>query len=267
MSDRPMDDEPMPADPAVAVPEAADPAVAEAPAAPADPAAPAAPPDPAAPAAPTDPPDTDGVTVDAAGLAASEAAAADRADTAAAIALVMASARAKAEAAAAAAATDPDPSLADASEVQRRSRRVAIRGMLAMLARGAIVLALFVAGIALGAAAFQRSDQVATTAPVVDPAVDGAQPPPVVQEFVTALAGGDADSLRSALQAETHARLTSEFRRFDIQSISAVDTLGTHVDGPRSATEVVMQGTTTAGAPISLNLIILTDGNAIEGFR
>jgi hypothetical protein len=223
---------------------------------------------PEAPTAPADPPDPDGVKIDAEALAASAAAAADRADTAAAVARVMASARAKAEAAATAAAVAvPDPSLADAAQVQRRSRRAAIRGTLAMVARGVLMLALFVGGIALGAAAFQRSDQVASTAPVVDPAVDGAEPPAVVHEFVTALAGGDADSLRSSLQAEPHARLTSEFRRFDIQSISAVDMLGTHVDGPRSATEVVMQGTTTDGQPISINLIILTDGNAIEGFR
>ena len=89
----------------------------------------------------------------------------------------------------------------------------------------------------------------------------------IITLIIAALAAGDADSLRSSLQAEPHSRLTSEFRRFDIQAITAVDTLGTHVDGTRSATEVVMQGTTTEGTPISINLIILADGNAIEGFR
>ena len=250
-----MSDEPMPSEPTTP-PTAAEPA-----------------PDVVAvvPAAPVEPPAPDGPGADPALLAASEAAAAEREATAAAVALVLASAKAKAEATAAeAAASVPpsDPSLTDGDQFRRRSRRAAIRGLVGMLARGIAVLALFIGGIALGAAAFQRSDQAAAAAaPIVDPAVDGAQPPVIVQEFVAALAGGDADSVRSALQAEPHARLTGELRRFDIQSISSVETLGTHVDGPRSATEVVMQGTTTTGAPISLNLIILTDGNTIEGFR
>ena len=205
---------------------------------------------------------------DAAGLAASEEAANERAATAAAVALVAATAFAHAEAAATAAAVAvPDPSLADADQVARRSRRAMVRGTFTLVVHGMLVLALFLGGIALGTLAFQRSDQGASTVPTVDPGVDGASPPAVVEEFVSALAGGDADSLRSSLLAEPHARLIGEFRRFDIQSIASVETLGTHVDGTRSATEVVMRGTTTTGVPISLNLIILTDGNTIEGFR
>jgi hypothetical protein len=200
---------------------------------------------------------------DPAGLSASEAAAAKRAETAAAVALVAAVAAERASEAASAAAV-ATPVVEEAPPKPGVTRR--LRAVGAMLIRGAAVLALFVGGLALGNAAFQ-SNQPPQPAQVVDPATDGVEPPAVVREFIGALSSGDADALRSSLQAEPHARLTSEFRRFDIQQITEVETLGTHVDGTRSATEVVMQGTTTTGVPISINLVILTDGNTIEGFR
>ena len=200
---------------------------------------------------------------DPAGLSASEAAAAKRAETAAAVALVAAVAEQRAsEAAQAAAIATPV-----VEEAPRKPGRIrALRAFGAMLVRGLAVLALFIGGLALGNAAFQSS-QAPEPAQVVDPVTDGVEPPAVVREFVGALSSGDADSLRSSLQAEPHARLTSEFRRFDIQQISSVETLSTHVDGSRSATGIVMQGTTTTGVPISINLVVLADGNTIEGFR
>ena len=201
--------------------------------------------------------------IDPAGLSASEAAAAKRAETAAAVALVAAVAASRAEAAAEAAANArPEPVLAPKGPTKIRR----LMGVFAMLLRGVLVLALFVGGYALGQAAF-RNSQTGTPTTIVDPTTDGVQPPAVVREFVGALSAGDADALRSSLGAEAHARLTSEFRRFDIQSITGVQTLSTHADGARSATEIVMQGTTTSGVPISINLVVLSDGNTIEGFR
>ena len=213
------------------------------------------------------PPDIDvgsEAIIDKDALAASEAAAIEHDATKTAIAVVAAVAAARAAAAA-------EPTEIPAAEeallaAPRHPRFRLLRATLATVVRGLLVLALFLGGWALGQAAFARNDADAPTA-FADPGTDGTIPPAVVQEFIAALAAGDADSLRSSLQAEPHSRLTSEFRRFDIQAITAVDTLGTHVDGTRSATEVVMQGTTTEGTPISINLIILADGNAIEGFR
>lgn len=202
--------------------------------------------------------------IDKDALAESEAAAVEHDATKAAIAVVAAIAAARA-----AAATEPTELPASEQDIlaaPRHPRFRQVRAMLGTVVRGLLVLALFVGGWALGQAAFARNDTSATTT-FADPVIDGTTPPAIVQEFIAALAAWDVDSLRSSLQAEPHSRLTSEFRRFDIQSISAVDTLGTHVDGSRSATEVVMQGTTTEGTPISINLIILADGNAIEGFR
>ena len=202
--------------------------------------------------------------IDKDALAQSEAAAVEHDATKAAIAVVAAIAAARA--AQAAEAAEPPPTDTELLAAPKHPRFRLVRAALGTVVRGVLVLALFVGGWALGQAAFARN-ATGETALFADPGTDGTTPPAVVQEFITALADGDADSLRSSLEAEPHSRLTSEFRRFDIQAITEVDTLGTHVDGSRSATEVVMQGTTTDGTPISINLIILADGNAIEGFR
>ena len=168
-------------------------------------------------------------------LSESEAAAAKRAETASAVALVAAIAASRAEAAAEAAA-----SVQPVVEVAKKKpgKIKALRAVVAMLIRAALVIALFVGGYVLGQTAFRNNQSEAPTS-IVDPTTAGAQPPAVVREFVGALSSGDADALRSSLQAEPHARLTSEFRRFGIQSINGVETLSTHVDGvarrPRSS--------------------------------
>ena len=117
--------------------------------------------------------------------------------------------------------------------------------------------------LALGDA-WHQSQQTEVPTRIVDPATDGVEPPAIVREFIGALGSGDNDAVRSALAPEPHARLIGEFKRFDIQRITGVETLSTHVDGARSATNIVMQGTTTGGVPISINLVILADGNTIK---
>jgi hypothetical protein len=130
-----------------------------------------------------------------------------------------------------------------------------------------VTIALFVGGLALGTYAFQNS----RAAPVggANPAVDlsTAGPPPVAQEFIAALANNDADALRSSLDQEPHLDLTREMTKFGIQRVDNVQTLGTHVDGARSATEILMQYESTDGTPFAINLVILVDGGKIEGFR
>lgn len=231
---------------------------------PAEPPRPGEPPraaEPPRPSEPTSEPVAPAVT-DPAGLSASEAAAAKRAETAAAVALVAAVASARAEQAALNA-----PAVEPAVEAPTRPSRLrALRSLVAMLLRGILVIALFVGGLALGNAWYQSNRTEAPTQ-VVDPATDGIEPPAIVREFIGALGSGDTDAVRSALAPEPHARLIGEFKRFDIQTITGVETLSTHVDGSRSATGIVMQGTTTGGVPISINLVILSDGNTIEGFR
>jgi hypothetical protein len=203
-----------------------------------------------------------GVT-DLAGLSASEAAAAKRAETAASVAVVAAVAKARAEQASQTAALEAP---VEEAAPPRPSRLKAIRGFALMFLRGAVAIALFVFGLSLGNLIYQGNEPTSPTL-IVDPSTEGAEPPAIVREFIGALSAGDTDALRSSLSAEPHARLTAEFKRFGIQQITGVETLSTHVDDDRTATEIVMQGTTSDGTPISINLVVLTSGNTIEGFR
>jgi hypothetical protein len=151
-----------------------------------------------------------------------------------------------------------------AAAVPGRRRTAAGRAMRSL---GVVVLgvALFVGGVALGTALYQNLQP----APVdsVGVAIDGGDPPPVAQEFISALAANDADALRSSLDQEPHLDLTREMTKFGIQRVDNVEILGTQVDGNRSATEILMQYESTDGAPFAINLVILVDGGKIEGFR
>ena len=69
------------------------------------------------------------------------------------------------------------------------------------------------------------------------------------------------------LQAQPNKDLTDEFTKFGVKNVTGVETLGTAVDGPRSATEVLLHTTDTDGNTFDINLIILVNGNQIEGFR
>jgi hypothetical protein len=55
--------------------------------------------------------------------------------------------------------------------------------------------------------------------------------------------------------------------RRGIQKVDKVEVLGTSVDGPRSATEILMQFQRDDGISFAINLVILVDGGKIEGFR
>jgi hypothetical protein len=125
-------------------------------------------------------------------------------------------------------------------------------------------VALFVGGIAIGISAFQANRPL----PLVTETLRlGAAPPPVAQEFITALAANDADALRSSLDIQPHKDITGEMTRFGIQRVHRVQTLGTQVDGTRSATEIMMMAENVDGLPFAVNLVILVDGGKIEGFR
>lgn len=145
------------------------------------------------------------------------------------------------------------------------SRRPVVITGLRRLVTFALAIALFAGGVALGATTFQRT----RPAPVgVDGSITVADPPPAVtQEFIRALAANDADAMRSSLSAQPSKDLTDEFERFSIQRIVSVETLGTHVDGTRSATEILLRAEKTDGLPFEVNLVILVDGGKIEGFR
>jgi hypothetical protein len=49
--------------------------------------------------------------------------------------------------------------------------------------------------------------------------------------------------------------------------VTGVETLGTSVDGTRSATEILVRSVKTDGLPFDVNLVILVNNGKIEGFR
>jgi hypothetical protein len=166
---------------------------------------------------------------------------------------------ATAEAAAAAAA---------AAGERGKRRRATVVGIFRKLAIVVVTVVLFVGGIALGNRAFWNSHPTATSAGQTAVDVPTDSPPPVANEFITALAANNADAVRSSLDQIPHLDLTDEMTKFGIQHIDKVQVLGTKdFGGGRSATEVLMEYQNTDGVPFAINLVILVNGGKIEGFR
>lgn len=145
------------------------------------------------------------------------------------------------------------------------SRRLHLLAGLRWLVARLFAIALFVGGLALGYSAF-LADQPEPTV-VVDPATAGVATPTTVEEFITALTSNQPDALRSAVAPEPYQLLIAEMDRWGFVSITKVETLSTYADGPRSATELVMTGTTTAGVPVTVNLVVHVAGGQIVSFR
>ena len=147
----------------------------------------------------------------------------------------------------------------------KASRRPVILAGLRRLFMFTLAVVLFVSGIALGATMFQRTRPVPTG---IEGSIEvSGAPAAIAQEFIAALAANDADAMRSSLSAQPNKDLTDEFARFTIKRITSVETLGTAVDGTRSATEILLRTEKDDGLPFEVNLVILVDGNTIEGFR
>jgi hypothetical protein len=208
-----------------------------------------------------------GTTADA--IAAADAAGDEgaTAETAAAIAAAAATATAVAETRAAEAAAGMVVAETPAKEEAGPSRRTAAGRVLRQLGVVALSVGLFVGGIALGSYLFQTTRPAPAGGGGTGVVVNSEGPPPVAQEFISALSRNDADALRSSLDQEPHLDLTREMTKFGIQRVDNVEVLGTHVDGGRSATEILMQYESTDGTPFAINLVILVDGGKIEGFR
>ena len=154
-----------------------------------------------------------------------------------------------------------------AAEKKERSaaRRRRVGGALRTVATVVIGAVLLVAGIAIGNYVFLAT----RGAPIAlgDPGTNLQNPPPAAQEFISALAVNDADAIRSSLDAGPHIDLSREMEKYGIQSVDSVEVLGTTVDGPRSATEILMHYQREDGIPFAINLVILVNGGKIEGFR
>jgi hypothetical protein len=145
------------------------------------------------------------------------------------------------------------------------SRRPVILAWVRRFVAFALAIALFVSGVVIGNTIFLRTHPAA---PVSDGPITIAQTPPAVaMEFIAALGANNADAMRSSLNPQPNKDLTDEFARFGIKRVLSVQTLGTSVDGTRSATEILLKTEKTDGLPFEVNLVILVDGGQIEGFR
>jgi hypothetical protein len=151
------------------------------------------------------------------------------------------------------------------AEAKTHPRRATFARGLKKLAAFAFTVALLVGGVAIGYSrylAVQPAEQ-----PVGDPVTSGVQPTAAVQEFISALSTNDADAIRSAVPADPYKLLTNEMERWSFGEVSAVETLSTYIDGPRTSTAVILRGTSTDGSPVAINLVIQTMDGAIVSFR
>jgi hypothetical protein len=163
-----------------------------------------------------------------------------------------------------AAPTAPTAPAAPTTPAAPTRRLHLLAGLRWVIARSLAIL-VFVAGLALGYNAFLANQPAPIAA--MDPATDGSQVPPIVQEFVAALAQGDEAAMRSAVPADPYQLLIAEMSRWELRSMHEVEVLATAVDGPRTATELVISGIDTSGNPVSINLVVHTDDGQISSFR
>jgi len=158
-------------------------------------------------------------------------------------------------------AADAPPAISTA-----RRRLLVLRAGLGRVLRFALVLAIFIGGVAFGYRAFLAS-QPAPSAPFSDAATAGNQASPVVREFIAAVATNDADAVRSAVPAGPYKLFTYEMERWEFQEVTSVDTLATYEDGTRTSTAFVMVGRDPSNNPIAINLIVETQDGNIVGFK
>lgn len=157
------------------------------------------------------------------------------------------------------------PTTAEEPATAQGRRGAVARGGLRFI-QFAIGVGLFVFGIWIGMQVFQSTQK--STDPVGATAVSNGVPtPPVVQEFAHALQTGGPDAVRSSVSTDVFALLASELQRWDYATIRKVDVLSTAVDGPRSATGLILSGTTTDGRTMWINLIVHTENGQISTLR
>ena len=76
-----------------------------------------------------------------------------------------------------------------------------------------------------------------------------------------------AARIRSSVSTDVFSLLASELQRWDYATIKKVDVLSTAVDGPRSATALILNGTTTDGRTMWINLIVHSENGQISTLR
>jgi hypothetical protein len=146
----------------------------------------------------------------------------------------------------------------------RRSGAVAMVTVRRLL-RAAFAVALFGLGVVAGQRAYTLSQP---PAPVVgDPGIADVPPTAIVAELANAIAAEDNDAIRAAMTQEIFDGYTSELQQYGIAGVERVESLGTFVDGPRSATMLVLHARTVDGNPFTLYLVVQTQDGVIVRLR
>jgi hypothetical protein len=155
--------------------------------------------------------------------------------------------------------------IADPAAPPKASRRRRIAVGTWRVLRPILSLGLLVLGIVIGAnvySAVQPKDPA-----VIANAPSSVQPPAAVREFITALAANNPDALRASVPADPYRLLAGELETRGYQEVTSVDTLGTIMDGERSATEIVIHGSASGGQGLVVNLVVHADNGVIVNFR
>jgi hypothetical protein len=162
-------------------------------------------------------------------------------------------------------APPPLPDAAPGTSVPARRRRAVLAVVLRRLVGFAVAIALLMGGVALGYQAFLGAQP---PPPVVgDPATEGVPTPGAVAELVQAITRDDADAVRAALPQAVFDLYAGELQRWSVATVTAVETLATYEDGPRSATALVLHGRTAERNPVAVHLIVLTQDGQIVSLR
>jgi hypothetical protein len=88
-----------------------------------------------------------------------------------------------------------------------------------------------------------------------------------VAELANAIAADDSDAIRAALLPEIFSSYTADLQSFGLTRVEGVETLGTYIDGPRTATVLVIHGRDVERNPFSINLVVLTQDGKIVRLR
>lgn len=159
-------------------------------------------------------------------------------------------------------ATAVEPASVPVSPVASATRRLKAVAVARRVLSFALMTGLVVLGIAIGYTAFVVDRPLP---PVVgDAATRDVPTPPSIQELVVAIKLNDADAIRAALDDEPYKQYTAELQNWNYQEVTSVETLSTFADGPRTATQLVLVGTSTDKLPVTINLTVLTlDGTIV----
>lgn len=152
---------------------------------------------------------------------------------------------------------------APAKPVRRIRTRALVVGR--RLLRLVLTLSLLGAGVYIGWRTFVDNRPV--TEVVGDPAVVGNPTPAIVAELVAAIAADDADAIRAALSPEIFSSYTADLQNFGIARVEGVEALGTYVDGPRTATVLVIHGRDADRNAFNVNLVVITENGQIVRLR